>query len=521
MSLKKPLSKNIRCLKDFMKDPNREEPLIGLEYVVEVRFKGRREPSYECQLCMFNTEMVPMIEHLTGQRHRKAYLIKHYPDKTKRTANDYNEDKAAFLRKVAREVEKTEGLNMYKREDFERPCISSTTAKKKALRFGGGYKPENDPVRREKVLEYMENFEITSDKEATRVINIAQSLSEDLKAFCENQATLNYIRSLPPLMSPGTRNAKQHKPNQSFESYKDDQGRDVFSETMMTKTAQGDNNWKHGCLTNGLAQLQSLLQHGPRTSHTPTDSYIYQMRENASSNAISSKEFAAVSALQNSFGQIHQPGFGCGINEWMKQFNQSASVYFQSTPAAEKSPYFTSPQSSYTVPQVLDNRMTNNEARKWDSMRNSSDSRTYQATSISYPPPITYQPNYPSQKFPSWDCDKSGHGILMPVPSFPSESGGPGWPHHSGYQQSNREGDLRSYLSFCGGSSHSNYQLQNTQMNSIMGECSSGPTADIMSQLRGKDAATLTNMLQQLVPHYPDLQKINIHALAQALSEMN
>ncbi|CAI5789635.1 Hypothetical predicted protein [Podarcis lilfordi] len=42
-----------------------------------------------------------------------------------------------------------------------------------------------------------------------------------------------------------------------------------------------------------------------------------------------------------------------------------------------------------------------------------------------------------------------------------------------------------------------------------------------MSQLRGKDAVTLTSMLLQLVPHYPDLQKIDIHALAQTLSEMN
>ncbi|XP_060103778.1 uncharacterized protein LOC132577996 [Heteronotia binoei] len=114
MYVKRPLSKSIRCLKDYMKDPNREEPLIGLEYVLEVQFQGRRDPCYECQLCMFKTEIVPMIEHLIGQRHRKAYIIKHYPDKGKRKANDPKEDRARFFRRIAREIEKEEGLKMYK-----------------------------------------------------------------------------------------------------------------------------------------------------------------------------------------------------------------------------------------------------------------------------------------------------------------------------------------------------------------------------------------------------------------------
>lgn len=43
--------------------------------MVEIRFAGRREPHYECKLCDFNTQMAPMIEHLSGYKHRRAYVV--------------------------------------------------------------------------------------------------------------------------------------------------------------------------------------------------------------------------------------------------------------------------------------------------------------------------------------------------------------------------------------------------------------------------------------------------------------
>lgn len=43
--------------------------------MVEIRFEGRKEPHYECKLCGFNTEMAPMIEHLSGYKHRRAYIV--------------------------------------------------------------------------------------------------------------------------------------------------------------------------------------------------------------------------------------------------------------------------------------------------------------------------------------------------------------------------------------------------------------------------------------------------------------
>ncbi|XP_053122335.1 uncharacterized protein LOC128332090 isoform X2 [Hemicordylus capensis] len=465
-----------------MKDPKRDEPLVGLEYVVEVRFKGRREPSYECQLCCFTTELAPLIQHLIGQRHRKSYLMKHHAEKAKRTANDGQEDKVRFLKRIAKEVEEAEGLKMYKRERYERPSTSSSRAK-------AGFKPENDPVRRQKALEYMENFEITSDSEAALVINIAQSLSEALTAFCGRKAAIAHIRSLPPLMSPVRRDARQHTPHKPFEGNKDE---------------PGDKNWNPGHVSNGLVQLHSLLQQTPSTSLNPTTSYGGQirermsssgvkMRERASSYGVSSQDLATMSALQSSFA--HQSA--CGINEWMQQFNQSASTYFQPTPAVE-----------------IPSKMADSGIRSWD-MRASQP-----VIPATYLPVRGYQATPPSQGLSSWYPEGSGNVNLLSGPSFSSESNHPGWSQQSLYQLANLanlRNDAKSYPVFSGSNSHSAYQ----HLNNAMGGNSGGLTADIMSQLRGKDIVTLTSMLQQLVPHYPDLQKVDLHALAQALNAMN
>ncbi|KFQ32706.1 hypothetical protein N331_04361, partial [Merops nubicus] len=58
--------------------------------------------------------MAPMIEHLSGYKHRRAYISKEFPDKMKRKTTDVKECKVSFLRRIAGELEKTEGLKMYK-----------------------------------------------------------------------------------------------------------------------------------------------------------------------------------------------------------------------------------------------------------------------------------------------------------------------------------------------------------------------------------------------------------------------
>ncbi|XP_015261053.1 PREDICTED: uncharacterized protein LOC107105568 [Gekko japonicus] len=543
LSVKRPLSKSIRCLKDYMKDPNREEPLIGLEYVLEVRFQGRRDPCYECQLCQFNTEIVPMIEHLIGQRHRKVYLMKHFPDKGKRNANDPKEDRVRFLRRIAREVEKEEGLKMYKVEGYERPGATSSAAKKRA-RWSGSFKPENDPVLRQKALEYMDFFEITSDTEATQVIRIAQSLSEALKGFCEKKEALKHIKSLPPLMAPGGRNTKKQRPNKPRKTFDDNPGDTKWTQEH-TSSGLAQSQGLLGEAPSGLAQSRGLLGEAPSglaqsrgllgeapsglaksqgllgeapsglaqsqglLGEAPSALYTRQMKEMTSSYTVNSNYLATMSALRKSLAPQsgNSPG---GISEWMKQFSQSASASFQSNPVREKSLCSTSSQSSYPTQypqqsstQKHDNRMTATEIRSWNSMRD-----FYSATR-------DYPASSPSKDFPSWY--NNGNNNQMAV-SLPAASNSLGWPKSSGYQQPSLQADGKAYQPpFSGGSSYNAYQQQNIEQNNKP----TGLSSDIVSQLRGKDPATLARMLQELVPHYPDLQKIDIYTLAQALSRLS
>uniref|UniRef100_A0A6I8NHJ9 C2H2-type domain-containing protein n=1 Tax=Ornithorhynchus anatinus TaxID=9258 RepID=A0A6I8NHJ9_ORNAN len=204
-ALKRKFTKDIRSLKDLMYDPKREEPLIGLEHVVEIRFAGRKEPHYECKLCEFNTEMAPMIEHLSGFKHRKAYITKTFPKMIKTGTPFAKEDRVKYLRQLAQEVEKKEGLKMYMTEDYAKTStsVSSCTqiSGKKRTRWSSDFKPENDPVKKYMALKYMESFHITSEAQATLVKTVTQGLTKALKAFCEKQAAVNYASSLRPLMS--------------------------------------------------------------------------------------------------------------------------------------------------------------------------------------------------------------------------------------------------------------------------------------------------------------------------------
>lgn len=50
----------------------------GLEYVIEIKYKGRKEPRYACRLCGYYAEVAPMIEHLSGYKHRREYIVSNF-----------------------------------------------------------------------------------------------------------------------------------------------------------------------------------------------------------------------------------------------------------------------------------------------------------------------------------------------------------------------------------------------------------------------------------------------------------
>ncbi|XP_027534975.1 uncharacterized protein LOC113965570 isoform X2 [Neopelma chrysocephalum] len=538
---KRGLTKYITCLKDFMNDPKREEPLVGLEHVVEIRFEGRKEPRYECKLCELNTEMAPMIEHLSGYKHRRAYISKEFPDKMKRRTTDVKECKVSFLKRIAGELEKTEGLKMYEIEGCIRPSTSPPSKKK--ARWEDDYKHENDPVRKQKALEFLETFHITSDSEATLVVRITQELTEALKAFCEKKAAVNYANSLRPLMSisqdefPERKSIPKHyKP---YGKYK------------------GSSNWSQGF----LSQYEEC---SAEASFAPAHSYSYQTDDGSSSCHLMSNDFAMMSALRDSLA-LHTGSPASGVSEWLGRFSRSASG---SNSAGGASSYVTSPVREYSAEymsrdvqgsKLHDNRLSyGRENTKWRNQQActkawvvSDQGLSYPNSTASYPSSGRYSTNDPLQSYSSYKHDESANTCTSSANSAVSGRGGSWWHQDirwnewnedSRWNQSsswkqesswNQESSCQGFRhqkagyksdwtshqdSFSGSGSYRDYQ-QFRGSDKMFDEDDVGLASNTVNRLQGKDIPTMTRRLKQLAPYYPVLQKLNIQTLVNVLVE--
>ncbi|XP_067860926.1 uncharacterized protein [Heptranchias perlo] len=76
-------SGDARTLEEYIMSWNADEPLIGLNYVIEYQRDGGREPMYECTLCDFTGYMRIFVLHLGGFKHRMNYMSKEYPEMMK------------------------------------------------------------------------------------------------------------------------------------------------------------------------------------------------------------------------------------------------------------------------------------------------------------------------------------------------------------------------------------------------------------------------------------------------------
>ncbi|XP_075068960.1 uncharacterized protein LOC142158668 isoform X3 [Mixophyes fleayi] len=185
-NLSEHIRRSIFYLSDYMRRTDRE-PLIGLEYVLEYRVQNkanRIEPKYVCELCELDTELVPMVEHLAGFRHRKLYLAREYPYVLKAQSSS-KEDKSQFMRRMALEIEREEGTKMYKvdtavkMESLNLKTSSANQSKRKTRWDIEG----NSQTRMKKALEYLESFEIDNDIEATTVTRLTDKLTDDVKYY--------------------------------------------------------------------------------------------------------------------------------------------------------------------------------------------------------------------------------------------------------------------------------------------------------------------------------------------------
>ncbi|XP_041264073.1 uncharacterized protein LOC121337806 isoform X1 [Onychostruthus taczanowskii] len=526
--VKRSFTGYITCLKDFMNDPRREEPLIGLEHVVEVRFEGRREPRYECRLCGCNSEVAPMIEHLSGYKHRREYISKEFPDKMRRRP-DAKECKVSFFRRIAGELEKSEGLKMYKREGYTRPATSSVLKKKTRWED----KHENDPVRKQKALEFLETFHITSDSEATLVVRITQELMEALKAFCEKKAAGNYTNSLGPPMSV---------PQDEFP-----EGKSITEHYGPDVEYKGSSDWNQGF----LSQYEECSEDA---SFAPAHSNSYQAGDGSSSCHLTSANFASMSLLGGS-PAVEPDTPANGVSEWLRQLRNSMPCMDL---AAVASPYQTSPVKEYSAEyissdvqgsELCDNRLSfGRESTKWNQQvctkaRHISDQElSYPNSSASYPSSGRYFTNYASQNYSSYKNYESMNTCTSSANSAVSGRSGSRWHQDTRwnedyrwnedsswkqesrcqefrYQKSGYQRDWSSHQdSFSGSGSYQDHQ-QFRSSEEMFNGVDVGLAPNTVNRLLGKDVPTMTRMLKQLAPYYPALQKINIQTFVNVLIE--
>ncbi|XP_056376827.1 uncharacterized protein LOC130273671 [Hyla sarda] len=178
--------KDILKLKDYLSRTDRE-PLIGVEYVLEYRFKTKGNQivtKYFCELCECDTDVDPMVEHLAGFRHRKQYLEREYPYVLKAQASS-KEEKSPFIRRMALEIEREEGTKMYMVDYsvWTETMMTLRTANKKIRKKTRWDDDRNDQNRMAKALKFLESFEVESELEATTIARLCERLSDNLKMF--------------------------------------------------------------------------------------------------------------------------------------------------------------------------------------------------------------------------------------------------------------------------------------------------------------------------------------------------
>ncbi|XP_078394843.1 uncharacterized protein LOC144678789 isoform X2 [Cetorhinus maximus] len=104
-----------RTFDDYLLSWNADEPLIGLNYVIEYQRDGGRDPMYECTLCDFTGYLRIFVSHLGGIKHRMNYMSREYPEMMKWDANKLKQEELCLIVKErAAIIEKLEGRRTIK-----------------------------------------------------------------------------------------------------------------------------------------------------------------------------------------------------------------------------------------------------------------------------------------------------------------------------------------------------------------------------------------------------------------------
>ncbi|XP_063778975.1 uncharacterized protein LOC134927845 isoform X2 [Pseudophryne corroboree] len=210
------------CLQDYITNRRRNEPLIGLQYIIQFPHLNHAD-DFTCTLCNKTGDIDFIIKHLNSYRHRLKYLSLKYSYLFPLYSRDLPYTiKRSILREYAVETE------LLEREQVER-CAQSRSSSRDGVKDDfWKYINKKDKLddhnklseaQKEDILKYMEQFMIQSSEEAALAKNFEVELEAAANVYCRNAGTVldylcNYGRD--KCLERKDRNYSDHKSRMKF-----------------------------------------------------------------------------------------------------------------------------------------------------------------------------------------------------------------------------------------------------------------------------------------------------------------
>ncbi|KAM3928955.1 uncharacterized protein RB166_006787 isoform 2-T2 [Leptodactylus fuscus] len=178
------------CLQDYILCPLRKEPLIGLQYIVQLYPEVDSEDAFECTLCKMIGPLYFIMKHIESYKHRMNYLSITY----KQLLPLFSKQKSYYertlaVREHAIKVEQQEKTFSVK---DSKSCASQIGVKSDFWEYNlrrqeklEKYKEKHSAYETQKknILQYMETLVITSPEEAALVQNLTEELEAALNVY--------------------------------------------------------------------------------------------------------------------------------------------------------------------------------------------------------------------------------------------------------------------------------------------------------------------------------------------------
>ncbi|XP_072008983.1 uncharacterized protein [Engystomops pustulosus] len=178
------------CLQDYILCPLRKEPLIGLQYIIQLYPEVDIEDAFRCSLCKVIGPLYFIMKHIESFKHRKNYLSIAY----KNLFPLYSKKQKFYERNLAvrkhsikvEQEEKTLIVNDSKscssrigvKSDFQKYNIRRQEKLEEYKKKRSAYETQKNNI-----LQYMETLVIASQEEAELVQNLTEELEVAINVY--------------------------------------------------------------------------------------------------------------------------------------------------------------------------------------------------------------------------------------------------------------------------------------------------------------------------------------------------